>query len=95
MIKGERKEYSKTKFVYVRRLLDGQLLDMSEWDWYENICNKNEFQFIGYVGDVQQTVNEPPKFFAPGDTAMHACPLCGKTYKTEKLLKTHREKAHA
>jgi len=93
MIKGERKEYSKNKFVYVRRKADGVMLDMSEFDWFDNTTNKEEFEFLGYID--QQPTNPPAVFAAPDDTNMHACPLCGKTYKDENKLMQHKKKAHA
>jgi len=92
----ERIIYSDNRFVYVRRKSDGQMLDMSERVWFENMgSNADDFEFMGYVDDINQTVNDPPKYRTPDDENMFACPLCGKAYKTDDNLKKHRTKDHA
>lgn len=92
----ERKKYREDRFVYLRRKKDGQMIDVSEKVWHEDMISiQDEFEFIGYMDDVNQEAHPPAKFSTPGDESMFACPLCGKAYKTADGLKKHKEKDHA
>lgn len=89
--------YSKDRFLYVRRIIDGQQLDMSEYDWFENMTedNRKGFVFLHYVEEQVSTFRPPtPTMATPGDDNMFACPICGKTYTQEIGLAKHK-KSHA
>lgn len=78
------------KYFYVKRLKDGKILDVPENDLQRTMKTK-QFELIGEA--VIKAADELPVLETPIDTNV-PCVLCGKTFKNEQGLKTHKAKAH-
>jgi hypothetical protein len=79
-------------FVYVRRLLDGAMLDVTAVEWEEmQKTRRGQFELIGDV----KTPNVAHKEIAPPEKEpLFQCPLCGSEFKTALTLARHK-KSHA
>lgn len=76
-------------YVYVRRISDGQILDIPGKD-LETTLRRGGFEEVKNVSTVYENslVQFEPK------KENFECPICGKKCKTGTALKTHKTKAH-
>lgn len=115
-VKESKQDYNKKftmpdtkKFVYIRRLADGVVLDVPEAHWIniQNSSRKNQFEFVAAVNfdldrrkiDVPVIEDEPvedePKTEVQAEVAGETtCPLCGHEAKSKSALKRHKTMKH-
>lgn len=76
-----------SEYVYVRRLKDGQVLDIPKK--HLEMTLKKGFELIGDVTVYPETATEQD------DTTGLVCPLCGFEAKGVQSLRMHKMKKHA
>ena len=77
------------KFVYVKRLKDGAIMDIPKEHLEETL--KHGFELVREVETLYENATvEPPKIENPFE-----CPICGFIAKSEAGLKAHKRKHYA
>lgn len=77
----------KRDFVYVKRLIDGRVLDMTAQEWADmDSVRKKGFEFVEPINlDAAPNLPEAPKV-----EDVIQCPICGKDFKSKAGLAKHK-----
>jgi len=78
------------KYYYVRRFVKGEdkgVIELPEKDYESTMRSNPEWKFLYTVGD---TVSEDDE----SKSDDFKCPICRRTFKSERSLKIHKGRMH-
>ena len=86
------------KYYYVRRFVKGEdkgVIELPEKDYESTMRSNPEWKFLYTVGDtVSEEVSKPEIKPDESKSDDFKCPICRRTFKSERSLKIHKGRMH-